>query len=231
MSFDQTAGDAVVAGNLHTDEDESKGGEFWSAAAHFDNEQFAAGSKRMKEKLLAALDALDGCDAAAAREQLGRALHSTQDFFAHSNWIENHAQDDAVDLLSLTDPDKDVICVPGTHKGPLTSGYYYRDDKQAAPSGKCLHNGELNKDDSARPFYAPARNKALAQTREILAMFDSLVSAKYGVSARGEAAFRIRLLKDGSDEFESQRRSCRPHPSAGGPLPMPPSLNFNPWRQ
>lgn len=231
MGFDQTAGDAVVAGNLLTDKDESQGGEFWTAAAHFDNEQLAAGSKRLKEKLLAAADALDDCNAAKAREQLGRALHATQDFFAHSNWIENHALDEKVDLLNLQDPAKEAVCVPGTHKGPLTSGYYFRDDKQAAPPGKCLHNGELHKDDPSRKMHGEARAKGLAQTKEMMALLDRLVSAKYGASASGEAAFRIRLLKDGSEKFSAQRAACRPHPAAAAAPSMPKSLELNPWRQ
>ena len=228
MGYDAVAVDAVTAGNLLTDKDEGVGGEFWTAAAHFDNEQLAAGSKRMKEKILQALKDLDGCDPAAAREQLGRVLHSTQDFFAHSNWIENHAFDEKVDLLSLSDPGKDVICLPGSHKGPLTSGYYFRDDKQAAPPGKCLHNGELHKDDPSRRMHADARAKALAQSREILALFDRLVSAKYGPSASGEAAFRLRLLKIGASS-EKERAACRPHPAAAGPTPLPKILEVNPW--
>src|SRR5438552_882893 len=59
QSFDQAAADAVTAGNLKTDEDEGTGGEFWTAAAHFDNEQLAAGSARLKTRLNAAAEALD----------------------------------------------------------------------------------------------------------------------------------------------------------------------------
>jgi hypothetical protein len=109
--YDKSASDAVVAGNLHTDDDE-----FTVPAAHFDNESFAAGSARLNARTAAALDDLDGCDPAAAREQLGRVLHAVQDFFAHSNWVENHAPTDPLDLFALKDAPADLACDPVTHR-------------------------------------------------------------------------------------------------------------------
>jgi hypothetical protein len=232
MGYDDAAAAAVIAGNLNTDRDEGVGGEFWTAAAHFDNEQIAAGSARLKTRLLAALDAVDACDAAQAREQLGRVIHGVQDFFAHSNWVENNGPDAAIDMLALKDPDKDVVCVPGSHKGPLTTGYYFRDKTQAAPAGKCLHDGELQKDDASRPMHAEARARALAETMAMLARFDRAVQAQYGPSARGEANFRLRLLKDDSPAFKSQQPACRPGVASGAPVSpaLPQGIDFNPWR-
>ena len=232
MSFDGAAADQVVVGNLNTDKDESDGGEFWTPAAHFDNEQVAAGAARLKLKLNEALDALDDCNAVLARERLGRALHGVQDFLAHSNWVENHGSGDALDPLTLTDPAKDVVCEPKTHKGALTTGYYFRDKTQAPPPGKCLHDGKLNKDDPSRPFHAEARARGLIETKAMLARFDRAVRIRFAAVGAGETHFRLRLLKDTSAGFEEQRRGCRPRPAAGGsrPLPMPPGVDFNPWR-
>lgn len=231
MSFDPTAADAVVTGNLQTDKDE-----FWSTQAHFDNENFAAGSARLKAKLAAALDALDNCNVDAAREQLGRALHPVQDFFAHSNWVENNALDAPLDLLSLTDPAKDVVCDPATHKGPLTSGYYFDDSAHPgsptpAPPNKCLH-ADLHKDDATRPFHAAARARALAETKSFLALFDNAILAKFAAAGSGEARYRVRLLKDGSAAFAEQRRSCVPGLGSAGTrhAPAPPSLQSPLWR-
>jgi hypothetical protein len=210
LKYDEAAADEVIAGNLQTDKDE-----FWDTEAHFDDENLKAGSKRLKNKLLAALQALDDCQPDKAREQLGRAIHPVQDFFAHSNWVENHPDAEAVDLLNLRDPGADVVCDPKTHKGPLTTGYYYDDSKHPdkptpAPRGKCLH-ADLHKDDDSRPMFAEARARALTETKAILNLFDAAVIRKYSRVSAYEWRFRLRLLKDSSDGFADERNRCVPN--------------------
>lgn len=55
---------------------------------HFDNEQFNAGHALLNERRNAVKKALEEGDAAEARNAVGKALHTLQDFYAHSNWIE-----------------------------------------------------------------------------------------------------------------------------------------------
>ncbi|CAF4786367.1 unnamed protein product [Rotaria sp. Silwood1] len=60
------------------------------SAAHFDSEAFINGSRRilkLKQKILN--DVRDtNKDLTNARELLGKLLHTLQDFYSHSNWIE-----------------------------------------------------------------------------------------------------------------------------------------------
>jgi hypothetical protein len=222
MGFDASAAGAVVAGNLQTDKDE-----FTDPKAHFDDERFAAGSARLNAKLSAALDALDSCDAGAAREQLGRALHAVQDFFAHSNWVENHAPSDPIDMLNLKDPPPGLVCDPKTHKGGLTSGYY-PDDKRPSPD-KCVH-AELNKDDASRPYHELARLRALAETKAMLALFDRAIAARFAAAGPDESAYRTRLLKDGSAAFAVRRVFCRAKPAPLHAPGLSQSLDAPAWR-
>ena len=56
--------------------------------AHFDNEQIFAGSKRLQELKSKAIENIRGGRYQGARSNVGRALHSLQDFYSHSNWVE-----------------------------------------------------------------------------------------------------------------------------------------------
>lgn len=56
--------------------------------AHFDNEQIFEGSKRLQELKSDATENIMGGRYQGARSNVGRALHSLQDFYSHSNWVE-----------------------------------------------------------------------------------------------------------------------------------------------
>jgi len=58
------------------------------SASHFDGENFEGGQLRLVSLLGAIQDALGSNNTANARTFLGQALHTLQDFYAHSNWIE-----------------------------------------------------------------------------------------------------------------------------------------------
>jgi hypothetical protein len=154
----------VNVGDLNTDDDE-----FYNHAGHFDSEAFEAGSARLRAKLDASVEELHKGNLREAREQFGRGFHAIQDFFAHSNFIDNHpdpkdALDPArtpLDLLNLKNPSADTPCTPPLFQGPLTTGYF-PDNWKPAPH-KCTH-AEMNKDhdliDAARHALNP-----LAQQR------------------------------------------------------------------
>ena len=58
------------------------------AAAHFDSEAFQAGQNRLILLRSQITTAIQNCDYVTARQLTGRMLHTLQDFYSHSNWIE-----------------------------------------------------------------------------------------------------------------------------------------------
>lgn len=163
LPFDADSAALVVLGNRMVDRQDAKG-EFSVPEAHFDNETFSKGSRRLREKIAAVMDALDRGDRELALESLGRGLHTAQDFFAHSNFIENNAVDAPVDLLDLKDPAADLVCEKEGFKGGLTSGYF----PESPSAAKCTHS-ELAKDgpDAGRR-YELAVEKAVMENRRYL---------------------------------------------------------------
>ncbi len=89
-----------------------------TAKQHFDNTLMQAGAAYVREQKLAilsklaatngALEIFTSLDVLEARRLLGYALHTIQDFYAHSNWVERirNAQSDAtVDFARLDQGD------------------------------------------------------------------------------------------------------------------------------
>ena len=62
--------------------------EMFQEATHFHNEAFDAGSLLISQRLDAAIASAKTEDYKQARESFGALLHSVQDFYSHSNWIE-----------------------------------------------------------------------------------------------------------------------------------------------
>ena len=58
------------------------------AAAHFDSEQFQIGQNRLIELRALVTARILTQDYVGARSETGRLLHTLQDFYSHSNWIE-----------------------------------------------------------------------------------------------------------------------------------------------
>ena len=58
------------------------------ASAHFDSEEFQSGQNRLITGRQVILASIKSEDYAKAREETGRILHTLQDFYSHSNWIE-----------------------------------------------------------------------------------------------------------------------------------------------
>ena len=65
------------------------GGEKYLAAAHFDSEQLESGQDRLINLRQSVLSSIMVGDFIKAREDTGRFLHALQDFYSHTNWIEN----------------------------------------------------------------------------------------------------------------------------------------------
>ena len=143
--------DETIEANAGVDDIQKFG--FW----HFDGESFPNGRDRvvaLKAQVISQLQ--NSSDGAAARQSLGQALHTLQDFYSHSNWIElGHSSPNsaitASGPLSFSGSGErtcaDRILLPGTGgtlvTTKLTSGYYH-DENEVKPvpdPGKCNHGG------------------------------------------------------------------------------------------
>ena len=87
------------------------------AAAHFDSEQFEPAQTRLVNLRVSAMllisrrgrGQLDNRDLEYdnARKYVGRLLHTLQDFYSHTNWIENHIGESVIATYSvLGEPNK-----------------------------------------------------------------------------------------------------------------------------
>ncbi len=147
------------------------------AAAHFDGEQFREGSLRLiclKKQVISLIkNAGDNeVEYIKARKEAGRLLHTLQDFYSHSNWIEAGNNDPLSILGDKIISDNEIAgadektCRDCTSAGKrhiiglgdddcnnnllntkkLTSGYYGGQDvAKPVGVGKCSHGGFLDK--------------------------------------------------------------------------------------
>lgn len=78
----QDAPASIIAANAAVDDDQTH------AAPHFDGESFPEGQARILTLRADVVADLNAGDVAGARTSLGSALHTVQDFYSHSNWVE-----------------------------------------------------------------------------------------------------------------------------------------------
>ena len=81
----ENAIEAIEEANSDTDFGEEKK----VAAAHFDSEQFESGQNRLINLRQSIIPSIMAGNVVKAREDTGRFLHALQDFYSHTNWIEN----------------------------------------------------------------------------------------------------------------------------------------------
>lgn len=134
----------IVDANAEVDQDQS------SSAKHFDGESLPEGQALTLGLLQGVQDALAADNAQGARSALGKALHTIQDFYSHSNWVElgNTSPNPALgrpgnflNRLSAdiaTCEDSDLIT------SELTSGYYGGEDRVKPNPSKCSHGGPVD---------------------------------------------------------------------------------------
>ncbi len=140
--------------NKNVDEDQ------FQAHLHFDGEQFNTGQNRVVALLFDAVTEAQANNMADARKSVGSALHSVQDFYAHSNWIELGNGSPSGELgrpgvITNQSPPGEATCIQAPRTNPcfkanlitshLTSGYYGGEDTPPSgpvpPTGKCRHSG------------------------------------------------------------------------------------------
>ncbi|KAF3687217.1 von Willebrand factor A domain-containing protein 7 Protein G7c Precursor [Channa argus] len=130
-----------------------------SAPHHFNSEAFLQGRGLILDGMAAIKANIRNDNFQAAREMLGRVLHTLQDFYSHSNWVELGYQEPYLNLIRPDLPLENLAeyntptcsdCARGTCPNPilpnilrekkLTSGYMGI-FSAAKPKGKCSHGG------------------------------------------------------------------------------------------
>jgi len=153
----QKALDQIIEADAKVDEDQT------SSAKHFDGENAAGAQLRLATLKQNILDALrsDPINASGARDNLGSALHTIQDFYSHSNWVEQgnssaHPGVGRPGALPFSGPatpacagftDTGMFCANSSNLtgSLLTSGYYGGEDRVKPGAFKCSHGGPLDK--------------------------------------------------------------------------------------
>ncbi|XP_077186946.1 von Willebrand factor A domain-containing protein 7 isoform X2 [Paroedura picta] len=150
---------------------------------HFDSELIHSANAWLLQAHKEVLQAVRSEQYAIAREKLGQLLHTLQDFYSHSNWVELGHRHIHPHLLR---PGREIKSIAGADiqtcsscsywtcegnlleslvtKGLLTTGYY--GTRPEKPKGKCSHGGKfddsrhrdphggINKDSSSL-FFSP----------------------------------------------------------------------------
>ncbi|KAK6524679.1 hypothetical protein TWF281_011580 [Arthrobotrys megalospora] len=158
--------DEIAEANALVDDDQKNG------ELHFDGESFRPAQERLINLANQAISFSNAGDYIAARKSVGMALHTLQDFYAHSNWLESLIKKGAPHRIypGLGRPDTMIYplgrttdtCKPCTKPSwfrcddcssnidtvDLTSGYYAGEPAFVKPSNeKCSHGGPF--DDSS----------------------------------------------------------------------------------
>ncbi|KAF3925153.1 hypothetical protein ABW20_dc0101527 [Dactylellina cionopaga] len=159
----------IGAANALVDNDQTDG------ALHFDGESFTQSQERLIQLAKETIYLAKRGKYSDARRSMGGALHTLQDFYSHSNWIElltaqgakliPHpgvgVSDAMLHPLALTvatcencKTEKCGGCDKNLRTDSLTSGYYSGEPDYQKPSGaKCSHGGPFDR--STRLFGAP----------------------------------------------------------------------------
>jgi hypothetical protein len=161
--------------------------DFFRSYKHFDSETFEEASQRLldlKRSVVSKITA-NPPNGQSAREDLGTALHTLQDFYAHSNWIETgHVNTNgALGTSLLLDPPLSTAFCPdfpdalsGAGLTSLTTGYYVSlFGCGLPPEGKCWHGrggplgcDGINKDEPGRPHHEIARSLATQASKDYI---------------------------------------------------------------
>jgi hypothetical protein len=159
----------ITRGNMGVDDNQAWG------HLHADGETFARSHRRIWELRNHVLEALAKQDYTAARKRLGEALHTLQDFYSHSNWIESGKTTphptfgSTVEVLTkegmaganepTCEPCGASDCTDNLLTQKLTSGYYQGEPTTMTATGaerdapfaavkdkrKCHHGGMTDK--------------------------------------------------------------------------------------
>ncbi len=150
--FTDKAIDEVMKANKDTDECLTCQ---TNSSFHFDDENFSGGSQRLVDLKNKILQDLSGSspDGKKAREHLGQALHTLQDFYAHSNRVEANLSnfDNLLGVSAFSGFTRTTQTCPSAPSvlggagltGP-TSGWFPLPSpcNSSIPTGKCRHGND-----------------------------------------------------------------------------------------
>ncbi len=173
-TLDATQIDIVVNANLQ--EDDLQG----LSSVHFDNCAFSEGAAKIRENRASIRQHSDRLSPSALTA-FGRLLHTVQDFYAHSNWIELFQDRSPIPLWNI-----DVSTLPaGIHSGTWKEGNPKRcaatvpshatmnKDKHSSPRGKTTVDHGPNR---GKTLFDLAYDAALRATQAELKWFFSDVT-------------------------------------------------------
>lgn len=161
--------------------------EFNDPSAHCDNELLHDCTFRINSLKKAVIDNLQNDtsrNGTAARREVGRPLHTLQDFYSHSNWIEISGgsapnPDLGISLISSLSADQ-ATCdstqanLVSFGLSNLTTGYFALEGFGDAPAGKCRHGSlvdfpdGIHKDDPSQTGHVAARQAAVEGTKKFI---------------------------------------------------------------
>ncbi|MFT7722871.1 MAG: VWA domain-containing protein [Roseateles sp.] len=166
------------------DEIVSDRGELTVPTAHCDDELLPECTRRIieiKTRVIALLSR-ETPDGDGARREIGRALHTLQDFFSHSNWINISGGDPGlgINVLPRLAANQDTCerglsslgsgTLAGLGLSTTTTGYFSL--VLAPPDGKCNHglglDPGIHKDEPGRTGHAAARAAAVNATEGLI---------------------------------------------------------------
>ena len=151
----------------------------FSPSFHFDNESLGTGTQRINTLKEQVISEAKGGNGKAARKALGGALHTIQDFFSHSNQVNQGLTipNFGVDVLAPL-PANAATCT-GTllnwgsillDGAGLTSGYFI--PLCQPPTGKCKHGvgicPGIAKDDHTHPLHGTAYGNAVTASNKFV---------------------------------------------------------------
>ncbi|XP_014876907.1 von Willebrand factor A domain-containing protein 7 isoform X1 [Poecilia latipinna] len=170
---------------------------------HFNSEAFLEGRGLITEGVVAIKANIQKENFKAARETLGRVLHTLQDFYSHSNWVELGYTEPYVNLIrpdlpleNLADVNTPTCSDCASRKCPnqilsnilkekkLTSGYMGIFSSQK-PKGKCSHGGESDLTSTKVPRGGISKDERRSDNKEF---HDAAVNAAVAAS--------LQLLED-----------------------------------
>lgn len=175
-------------------------------SAHVDGESFSSAQLRVLHLANDIYEALNVAkDPFTARLKLGQALHTVQDFYAHSSWINDGHRDVHPEFgrqpaipVSGSAGSSTNTCDATTHSSlitPLLTTGFYGGTSGRPPDGisKCFHGGRadslgyagINKDttsschtpDANHNLHAPAAEVAILATRKFIEELEPFVGA------------------------------------------------------
>ena len=175
LTFTDTARAEILRANAFVDANQG------NEAAHFDGESLVGGSARLMSLKESAITSVLGSSANGfnSRNAIGRAFHTIQDFFSHSNFVESGfaVPDFGNETIRPVGPTVETCVGPDSlilGVGP-TSGYFALSDFIGCsddPVGKCRHGfgacPGINKDVAGIPGFAAAETAATTASRRFV---------------------------------------------------------------